>query len=357
MEKCGYRFSFGPWNIHEGADPFGPPVRPAIAFDDKLPVYKELGFDAVQFHDDDAVPDLDNLSPAQIREQAQAVRRKLADNGLVAEFVAPRLWEHPKTIDGAFTSNDPAERAYALERSKRAVDIANELNTNLMVLWLAREGTYLRESKDIVRATQQLLEAIDALLDYDPGLRIAIEPKPNEPMDMAFIPTIGHALALGFQAKDPARVGVLMESAHVVLAGLDPADDIGFAMAFGKLGFPALGIKLWTVHLNDQNGPKYDQDRSFGSVNLRRAFNQVRVMDENRFWEVGMVGLDVKAIRTQPAELATKHLRNSLQVFLRLVALSRSLDRAALDELIQARDYEELDWLILNHLGLARSRS
>jgi xylose isomerase len=343
VEKYGYRFSFGPWNIHEGADPFGPPVRPERDFDDKLGVYKELGFDAIQFHDDDAVPDLDNLSPAQIREEAQAVRRKLRDNGLVAEFVAPRLWEHPMTVDGAFTSNDPAERAYALERSKRAVDIANELETDLMVLWLAREGTYLRESKDVVRATQQLLEAIDALLDYDSSLRIAIEPKPNEPMDMAFVPTIGHALALGFQAKDPARVGVLMESAHVVLAGLDPADDIGFAMAFGK---------LWSVHLNDQNGPKYDQDRSFGSVNLRRAFNQVRVMDENRFWDVGMVGLDVKAIRTQPAELATKHLRNSLQVFLRLVELSRSLDQAAVDELIQARDYEELDWLILGHLGL-----
>ena len=344
MEKYGYRFSFGPWNIHEGADPFGPAVRPARDFDDKLSAYKELGFDAVQFHDDDAVPDLDDLQPAQIRERARSVRGKLSDHGLAAEFVAPRLWEHPKTIDGAFTSNDPTDRAYALERSKRAVDIANELDTNLLVLWLAREGTYLRESKDVVRATHQLLEAINALLDYDPGLRIAIEPKPNEPMDMAFIPTIGHALALGFQVQDPARVGELMESAHVVLAGLDPADEIGFAMAFGK---------LWSVHLNDQNGLKYDQDRSFGSVNLRRAFNQVRVMAENRFWEAGMVGLDVKAIRTQPADLATKHLRNSLQVFLRLVALSRSLDRAAVDELIKARDYEELDWLILGHLGLA----
>jgi xylose isomerase len=344
MEKYGYRFSFGPWNIHEGADPFGPPVRPTMAFDDKLAVYKELGFDAVQFHDDDAVPDLDDLSPAQIREQAQAVQRQLTDNGLVAEFVAPRLWEHPMTIDGAFTSNDTQARAYAIDRAKKAVDIANELDTELMVLWLAREGTYLRESKDVVRATQQMLAAINALLAYDPKLRIAIEPKPNEPMDMAFIPTIGHALALGFQAQDPARVGVLMESAHVVLAGLDPADEIGFAMACDK---------LWSVHLNDQNGLKFDQDRSFGSVNLRRAFNQVRVMDENRFWEAGMVGLDVKAIRTQPADLATKHLRNSMQVFLRLVERARSLDRKAVDDLIQARDYEELDWLILRHLGLA----
>lgn len=341
MEKYGYRFSFGPWNIHEGADPFGPPVRPSRTFDNKLTVYKELGFDAVQFHDDDAVPNLDNLSPAQIREAARAVRQKLDDKGLAAEFVAPRLWEHPMTIDGAYTSNDPKERAYAIERSKKAVDIAQELGTDLMVLWLAREGTYMREAKDVDWATEQLLEAINTLLDCDPNLRIAIEPKPNEPMDLAYIPTMGHALALGFQAKDPSRVGVLMESAHSVLAGLDPADEIGFAMAFGK---------LWSVHLNDQNGLKFDQDRSFGSVDLRRAFNQVRVLDENRFWEVGIVGLDVKAIRTQPAELATKHLRNSLQMFLRLVELVRSLDRQVVNDLIEARDYEELDWLILSHL-------
>lgn len=341
MEKYGYKFSFGPWNIHEGADPFGPDVRPAIGFDKKLKMYGELGYDQVQFHDDDAVPGLDELSPAKIREQAQLLRQKLVDHGLAAEFVAPRLWEHPMTVDGAYTANDPKARAYAIERSKKAADIANELGTDLMVLWLAREGTYMREAKEVVQATHQMLEAINTLLDYSPKLRIAIEPKPNEPMDLAFIPTMGHALAIGFKSMDPSRVGVLMESAHSILAGLDPADEIGFAMAFNK---------LWSVHLNDQNGLKFDQDRSFGSVNLRRAFNQVRVLDENHFWEVGVIGMDVKAIRTQPAEIATKHLRNSIQLFLKLVALSRSLDRDQLDALVAARDYEELDWLILNHL-------
>ena len=341
MEKYGYRFSFGPWNIHEGADPFGPPVRPTLTFEEKLPLYKELGFDAVQFHDDDAVPDLDELSPSQIREEARQLRRTLEDQGLVAEFVAPRLWEHPLTVDGAYTSNSPEARAYALERSKRAIDIARELGTDLMVLWLAREGTYMREAKDPVRATEQLLAALTAMLAYNAEIRIAIEPKPNEPMDVAYVPTIGHALALGMQTEAPERVGVLMETAHVILANLSPADDLGFALAFDK---------LWSVHLNDQNGPKFDEDRAFGSVNLRRAFDQVRVLDQNRFWERGMVGLDVKAIRTQPAERATKHLRNSLQLFLHLVELSRSLDAAEVEALVGARDYEELDWLILTHL-------
>jgi xylose isomerase len=341
MEKYGYRFSFGPWNISEGADPFGPEVRPAVPFADKLKIYQELGYDAVQFHDDDAVPDLDNLSPAQIEEQARQLRTVLEDYGLVAEFVAPRLWEHPLTVDGAFTANDAAARTYALERTKKCADIAEALGTDLMVLWLAREGSYLRESKNAGEAAHQILAAINALLDYSPGLRIAVEPKPNEPMDLAYIPTMGHALALGLLSNQPERVGVLMESAHSILAGLDPSDEIAFAMAFGK---------LWSVHLNDQNGLKFDQDRSFGSVDLRRAFNQVRVLDENHFWEVGMVGMDVKAVRTQPPGLATKHLRNSLHLFLRLVELSRALDRSRVESLIASRDYEELDWLILNHL-------
>ena len=341
MEKFGYRFSFGPWNIHEGADPFGPTVRPSVLFDKKVEILKELGYDAMQFHDDDVVPDLDKFSAAEISKQARAIRAKLADHGLVAEFVAPRLWESPKTIDGAYTANDPKMRQYAIDRSKKAADIAREVGCNLMVLWLAREGTYMREAKDASRAAHHMLEAVNALLNYDKDLRIAIETKPNEPMDMAYIPTIGHALALGSQSDDPQRVGCLVESAHAILAGLDPSDEMAFGLAFDK---------LYSVHLNDQNGLKFDEDQSFGSVDLRRAFNEVRVLDGNRFYEKGMVGMDVKAIRTQPAEVATKHLRNSLQVFLRLVEVVRSLDQAKMKELIAARDYEELDWFILNSL-------
>jgi xylose isomerase len=341
MEKYGYRFSFGPWNIHEGADPFGPTVRPSVAFDKRMAILADLGFDAMQFHDDDAVPDLDALSPSEIARQAREMKRKLDDHGLFAEFVAPRLWEHPHTIDGAFTSNNAAHRKYAIDRAKKCADIAREMQSDLMVLWLAREGTYIREAKDAVKATHQLLEAINAVLDYDKTIRIAVEPKPNEPMDLAYIPTIGHALALGFRASDPSRVGALVESAHAILAGLDPSDEMAFALAWDK---------LYSVHLNDQNGLKFDQDKAFGAVDLRRAFNQVRVLDDHHFYEKGVVGLDVKAVRTQPPEIATKHLRNSLSAFLRMVELLRSLDRKRIDEAVAACDYEEVDWIIMSAL-------
>ncbi len=337
-----FRFSFGPWNIHEGADPFGPPVRESISFEEKLPLYKKLGFDGVQFHDDDAVPALDDLSPAQVRERAAGVRKALDDHGLAAEFVAPRLWENEKGIDGSYTSNDVSCRNYARERSRRAIDIARELQTDLIVLWLAREGTYIRESKDSVSATCLLRDAINDMLEYDKSIRIAIEPKPNEPMDQAYIPTAGHALALASMTIDPSRVGINIESAHAILANLDPADEMGFALAFDK---------LFTVHLNDQNGLKFDEDKTFGSVNLRRAFTQVRILDLHDYGTQGeWVGLDVKALRTQKADVATKHLSNSREIFLKLLKISRSLDQKKIDSMISERDYEELDFYLMNAL-------
>ncbi len=337
-----YRFSFGPWNLSEGADPFGPPVRDSFTFVEKLSIAKRLGFDGMQFHDDDAVPNLDSLTSSEITRQARKTRQMLSDHGLVAEFVAPRLWENPRTIDGAFTSNDPAERAYATERAIKAVDIANELGCRLMVLWLAREGTYIREAKSVPRSMQYLVDVIDRLLGYDKQLRILIEPKPNEPMDQAYVPTIGHGLALAYRTADPSRVGILIETAHQILAGLDPSDEMGFALSFNK---------LWSVHLNDQNGLKFDEDKSFGEVDLRRAYNQVRVLEENGYGANGeFVGLDVKAMRTQKKEVSMKHLANSKQTFLWLVEKVRTVDRRLETELIKQRDYEELDRYLTAHL-------
>jgi xylose isomerase len=337
-----YRFSFGPWNIHEGADPFGPPVRDTVDFARKLKLYRQLGFDGVQFHDDDVVPNMDKLTPEQIIKQAEEVQSVLENEGLVAEFVAPRLWESDMTIDGAYTANDPACREYAKERTKRMLDITLALNCKLVVLWLAREGTYIREAKDSKVAVDRIVEAINDMLAYDSNVRIAIEPKPNEPMDQAYIPTTGHAVAISYLTDDPKRVGVNIETAHTILAGLDPSDEMGFALAYDK---------LYTVHLNDQNGLKFDQDKTFGSVDLRRAFNQVRILDQYDYGTRGeFVGLDVKATRTQKQEGATKHLSNSRSIFLRLVEIVRSLDQGIVAGLIAERDYEELDMHIISHL-------
>lgn len=337
-----YRFSFGPWNISEGADPFGGEVRKAFPHEEKFALFRPLGFEGVQFHDDDVVPGMDALSHEQIMKKAADVKAMLANQGLTPEFVAPRLWFAEQTVDGAYTSNSASDRAYAWDRTKKAIDIANAIGCKAMVLWLAREGSYIRESKDARLAYQRILETINAMLDYDKGIEIWIEPKPNEPTDMAYVPTIGHAVALSYASKDPRRVKGLIESAHALLAGLDPADEMAFALAHDKLA---------SVHLNDQNGLKYDQDKNFGGANLRVGFNQVRVLEEAGYGSRGeFIGLDVKAIRTQRGCPVTDHLKNSRELFLHLVDKVRSLDAKLVQQYRDARDYEALELHILKHL-------
>ena len=337
-----YQFCFGPWNISEGQDPYGPPTRPPQTFDWKLKQLKKLGFDAMMVHDDDAVPDIDGKSAAQLRKEAKELKTKLDDAGVAAEMVAPRLWFSPQTIDGAYTNNDPKCRQYAIDRSLRCIDIAGYLDTDLIVLWLAREGTYLREAKSGRRSVELLVQALDKMLGHDKKIRLSIEPKPNEPMDHAYIPTIGHALAIAQLTRDPKRVGCLIESAHAILAGLDPADEIDFAMAFGK---------LWSLHLNDQNGLKFDQDKPFASANLRVAFNQVRALERNGYGKNGeYVCFDVHPFRTTKVEHWLAHLTNSRRTFLQLVHKARTFDEQTANQLVADRDYAALDQLVLEHL-------
>src|SRR5258706_13494448 len=296
----------------------------------------------MMFHDDDAVPDIDTKSDQQILKEAKALKKRLDSEGIIAEMVAPRLWFSPMTIDGAYTSNDPKCRQYAIDRSLRSIDIARILGTDLLVLWLAREGTYLRESKNGRRSVELLVEAFDKMLAHDKKIRLAIEPKPNEPMDHAYLPTIGHALAVAQLTRDPKRVGCLIESAHAILAGLDPADEIDFAMAFNK---------LWSLHLNDQNGLKFDQDKPFGSSNLRVAFNQIRALERNGYGRNGeYVCFDVPPFRPAKVEHWLAHLDNSRRTFLRLLEKVRKFDEKRARQFIADRNYPALDQMVLEHL-------
>ncbi|MDZ7619366.1 MAG: hypothetical protein U1E05_20390 [Patescibacteria group bacterium] len=103
--------------------------------------------------------------------------------------------------------------------------------------------------------------------------------------------------------------------------------------------------------MNDQNGLKFDQDKTFGGANLRGAYNQVRVLELGDYPGTGrFVGLDVKAMRTQKADVAHKHLSNSREIFLKLVEKVRSFPVDLERQCIANRDYEELELAVISHL-------
>ena len=71
--------------------------------------------------------------------------------------------------------------------------------------WPARARTSARPRTRSPSAGR-ILDAVNALLEYDPNIRILGEMKPNEPMDQAYLPTPGHFLALCYRTADPSRV-------------------------------------------------------------------------------------------------------------------------------------------------------
>lgn len=337
-----FRFSVGPWNVADGTDVYGPPTRKVLSLETKIEKFAELGFSAIQFHDDDAVPDISARSESEIVDRAKELRGLLDSHGLATEFVAPRLWFEPQFKDGAFTAPVREDWEHALWRAYRTIDIARELGAPFIVLWLAREGTLCLESKPPVDAIRQLIASLDRMLEYDPTIRIAIEPKPNEPIDRSYAGTAGHALAVASRTVDPDRVGLLVESAHSTMAGLEATHDMALGLAFGK---------LMSVHLNDQNGVRYDQDKIFGSENLRSSFNQIKLLCDHGFGDRGeYVGLDVKAMRSTADAYGYRHLENSLRVVARLEEKVAKWDQTVVDALVAAGDYEGVEMYTLDLL-------
>lgn len=337
-----FRFSVGPWNVADGTDVYGPPTRQALPFEEKLQRFADMGFEGIQFHDDDVVEDISSKTEEQILERAREVKALIDQLGLEAEFVAPRMWFEPQFKDGAYTAPVRKNWEHAMWRSYRTIDIANELGAGFIVLWLAREGTLCMESKPPVAMINQLIESIDLMLDYDPNIRIAIEPKPNEPVDRSYIGSAGHALALASRTKDPDRVGVLIEPAHSTMAGFEGTYDMALGLAFDK---------LFSVHLNDQNGIRYDQDKVFGAENIRSAFNQVKLLLDHDYGSQGQfIGLDAKAMRASGDEYGFDHLKNSVDMVKMLERKAAKWDQAYADKLVAAGDYEGLEMYTLKLL-------
>lgn len=288
------KFSFGLWTVgNRGRDPFGDFVRPALE-----PVYSvkrlsELGAWGINFHDNDLVP-----FEATLAERDRIVRdfkQALHDYGMVVPMATTNLFFHPAFKDGAFTSVDPAVRAFALQKTMRAIDLGAEVGASTYVFWGGREGVDTDASKDPVVALQRMRSAINFLCQYaiDSGykMRFALEPKPNEPRTDTYLPTVGHILAFISTLEHPEMVGVNPEVAHEHMAGLNFVHGVAQALEAGK---------LFHIDLNDQKGPRFDQDLRFGSENIKSMFFLVKLLEEKQY--SGPRHFDAHALRTEDEE-------------------------------------------------------
>ena len=286
-----HKFSFGLWTIsNRGRDPFGEPVRDALAPVDAVAMLAEVGAWGVNLHDNDLVPI--DATPAERDRIVADFKRACERHAIVVPMATVSLFTDPVFRDGAFTANDPAVRAYAVQKTLRAMDLGAELGAKIFVLWGGREGTETDACRRADDAVKRLREAINFLCEYSIdqkyGYTFALEAKPNEPRGDIYMATTGNYLGLIPTLAHPELVGVNPEVAHETMAGLNFVHAVAQAWEAGK---------LFHIDLNDQVMGRYDQDYRFGAANLKSAFFLVKFLED-----VGYSGprhFDAHAYRTE----------------------------------------------------------
>ena len=286
-----HKFSFGLWTVGNiGRDPFGDAVRAPLPPVDAVKLLAEVGAWGVNLHDNDLVPI--DATPAERDRVVMEFHQACEQSGIVVPMATVNLFFDPAFKDGAFTSNDPRVRAYAVQKTMRAMDIGAELGAKIFVLWGGREGAETDACRRPDEAVKRLREAVNYLCEYSLdrkyGYRFALEAKPNEPRGDIYMATTGAYLGFIPTLDHPEIVGVNPEVAHEQMAGLNFLHAVAQAWEAGK---------LFHIDLNDQMPGRYDQDFRFGSANTKSALWLVKFLED-----VGYDGprhFDAHAYRTE----------------------------------------------------------
>lgn len=319
------RFTFGLWTVGKvGRDPFGDPVRQPLNPEYTVHKLAELGAYGVNFHDNDLVPF--DATPTERDRIVRGFRQALDQAGLVVPMATTNLFTHPVFRDGAFTASDAAVRAFAIQKTLRAIDLGAELGAKTYVFWGGREGAETDAYRNPQDAIKRFREAINYLCRYvtDQGydLRFALEPKPNEPRGDIYFPTVGHMLHFISTLDHPDMVGVNPEFAHETMAGLNFVHAVAGALDAGK---------LFHIDLNDQVMGRYDQDFRFASENPKRAFFLVKLLEESDYR--GPLHFDANAYRTEDEAGVWAFARGCMRNYL---ILKSKVQRFQADPEIQA---------------------
>jgi xylose isomerase len=306
--KPEHKFTFGLWTVgNRGRDPFGDFVREVISPVDIAAMLGEVGAWGVNLHDNDLVPI--DATCAERDATVRDFKKACEQYGLVVPMATVSLFFHPVFRDGAFTSNDPEVRAYALQKTMRAMDLGAELGAKIFVLWGGREGVETDACRRADEAIKHLREAVNYLCEYNIdrkyGFQIALESKPNEPRGDIYMATTGHYLGFIPTLDHPEMVGVNPEVAHEQMAGLNFLHGVAQAWEAGK---------LFHIDLNDQMPGRFDQDLRFGSVNLKGAFFLVKFLEEVRY--AGPRHFDAHAYRTEDYEGVKDFARGCMRNYL-----------------------------------------
>lgn len=209
--------------------------------------------------------DVDLNYPDHVSDDPKALARRIGNLGLAINGLAMRYYTNPAFKRGAFTNPDAAVRREAIDLTKRGIDAARAMGSDLMTIWLGQDGFDYNFQIDYAQVWDWEVQGIREVAEHDPGCKISIEYKPDEPRAQSLLrdaATTLHAIA----EAGAANLGVTMDFAHALYAGEQPALAAHLIHRRSRL----LG-----VHLNDSYA-KRDDGLMVGAVHMRATLELLR---------------------------------------------------------------------------------
>lgn len=307
------RFSAGIWIFGAGVERFAP-----IG-------YKKAKDIIEMINEASRVEDLQGLEfhyPTEVNEEnIKKVVDALSIHRLRTVAIAPVLSQENTWARGALSALDEDVRKRAVDRCRKAIDIARELGAEILIIWPGREGFDFPFTTNYVKLWDNYVSSIKEVAEYGSNLKIALEYKIEDPSSYLLHGSAGRALAtiLELRSQGINNVGINVEFAHAKLAKEYVPETIVLISRYKA---------LYHLHLNDIF-TEVDLDLFPASVHLIEFVELLYWLNEVNY--DGWYGLDLF-----PRYLdATEMLRQSIY---NIKALYKALERVGWEKIRKTID-------------------
>ena len=295
------KFSAGIWFFSPSSSRFHTTYQTSRDIERRLEIAAKLR--------DDGLCGLEAHYPNEINEENVALWKQFSkDTGIRILTVIPLLFFDAQFEWGSLSNPLPEPRQAAIERTKNALQLNKELDTDFAVVWPGIDGYENSFGIDFVAMRDRFAAGLAEAMDAVPGVRIAFEPKPYEPRGHILFGTNAEGILLGRNVEQMLKHPdnrKLIDGQHALVC-LNP--EIGHVlMAFEDLAYayslPLAEGRLAHTHWNSQPLGNYDQDLNVGVLSTEQTESLLYTL--KRYGYQGYFGLDLNPER-MPVETALR---------------------------------------------------
>lgn len=267
-------------------------------------------------------------------DNVQQIKDNLERTGLKLVSIIPDHFGQMKWGKGAFSSKDPAIRAEAISHTKEMMDIAAELNCDLVSLWPGQDGYDYYFQADYIEERGWFEEGVKECCKYRKDIKVSVEYKPKEPRNRSYPSNVSSTLLMVNEIGEE-NCGVTIDYGHALVAYENVAESVAMLKKYGD--------KLFHVHMNDNYG-MWDDDMITGSIHTIPYLEFLYWLKRTDY--KGWISMDQYPYR----EDGKKAVNESIQWMKGFNGIVERMDENELEKLIKAGDATESSKMLRKYI-------